>query len=182
MNKLNINSREELIKYFKPSGIGIEIGVYQGEFSKYILDNCPDLNLILLDCWQKQTKDEYNDDLNSENDIQIERINKTIKNIINHYHRVKIIKGFSDEFSKLFSDNIFDFVFIDANHSYESIKKDLNNFYPKVKKGGLFAGHDYVNTSDKKIEVEIAVNEFARENNINIYITNEHWPTWFFIK
>ena len=46
----NISSREDLIKNFNPKGLGIEVGVYMGEFSKYILDTCPDLNLILLDC------------------------------------------------------------------------------------------------------------------------------------
>jgi len=38
---------------------------------------------------------------------------------------------------------VFDFVFIDADHTYESVKKDILAWYPKVKKGGIIAGHNY---------------------------------------
>jgi hypothetical protein len=37
-----------------------------------------------------------------------------------------------------------DFVYIDANHKYDAVKKDLELWYPKVRKGGVFAGHDYL--------------------------------------
>ena len=181
-----IYSREDLIKSFKPRGLGLEIGVYEGDFSKYILDNCPDLNLVLLDCWQEQDKNTYKDYMNSSNQVQIERINKTIINVTNHYNRISLIKGFSDDFSKLFSDKIFDFIFIDGNHQYDSIKKDLNNWYPKVKSGGLFCGHDYVDgfygDGTMPFGVKSAVDQFGIENNIKINSTNESWPTWFFVK
>jgi predicted O-methyltransferase YrrM len=39
-------------------------------------------------------------------------------------------------------DGPFDAVFIDGNHSYEYVKKDLENFLPKVKDGGIVALHD----------------------------------------
>jgi predicted O-methyltransferase YrrM len=183
----NIPTREDFIKYFKPTGLGLEVGVYEGEFSRFLLDNCPDLNLILLDCWQEQEPDIYKDYMNSKNEIQIQRINRTISNTINHYNRINLIKGFSDDFSKLFADNIFDFIFIDANHSYESVKKDLINWYPKVKNGGLFCGHDYfdgsIGNGDVPFGVKAAVDEFGIQNKINIYSTNESFlPTWFFVK
>ena len=187
MNNLNINNREELIKYFKPSGVGLELGVLEGEYSKFILDNCPNLNLILMDCWQEQEKEIYKDDFNSSNLIQSERILKTIQNTINNYDRMRLIKGFSDEFCNFFLDEIFDFIYIDGNHSYESVKKDLNNWYPKVKKGGLFCGHDYVEgffgpNRNIPFGVRPAVNEFANQYNIRVFSTNENWPSWFFIK
>jgi predicted transcriptional regulator len=187
MNHLNINNRDDLIKYFKPAGIGLELGVYEGEYSKFILDNCPNLILILMDCWQEQEKETYKDLLNSSNLIQSERIQKTIQNTINNYDRMRLIKGFSDEFYNLFSNEIFDFIYIDGNHSYESVKKDLKNWYPKIKKGGLFCGHDYVEgfygpNGDIPFGVKPAVNEFANENNIQISSTNENWPSWFFVK
>jgi len=40
-------------------------------------------------------------------------------------------------------DGHFDFVFIDADHSYESVKRDITGWYPKVRSGGLLCGHDY---------------------------------------
>lgn len=42
-----------------------------------------------------------------------------------------------------FPDEYFDFIYIDGDHEYEGIKADLDNWYPKVKKGGVLAGDDY---------------------------------------
>lgn len=187
MNNLDINSREDLVKYFKPSGIGLELGVFEGEYAKAILDACPDLILYLLDCWQEQPEHIYTDQLNSSNTIQAERISKTIKNTINDYHRVRLIKGFFNEFCDFFPDNFFDFIYVDGNHSYEFVKKDLKNWYPKVKKGGLFSGHDYVQgfygpNNSTPFGVKSAVDEFAKENSIEVFSTNENWPSWFLIK
>jgi len=47
--------------------------------------------------------------------------------------------------STVVCDNItdtYDAVFIDGNHSYEYVKKDLENYWPKVKDGGIIALHD----------------------------------------
>jgi len=51
----------------------------------------------------------------------------------------------SAEAAKLFEDESLDFVFIDAAHDYESVKKDIATWYPKVKTDGLLGGHDYGN-------------------------------------
>lgn len=42
-----------------------------------------------------------------------------------------------------FPDNYFDFVYVDGDHSYKGSKSDLRNYYAKVKRGGVIAGHDY---------------------------------------
>ena len=48
----------------------------------------------------------------------------------------------STEFAKTIPDNHLDYVFIDADHSYEGALRDLKQYYPKVQRGGIFAGHD----------------------------------------
>jgi hypothetical protein len=184
----SISSREELIKILRPTGIGIEIGVREGEYSSFILNNCPDLKLYLLDCWDQQDPLIYNDLINHNNSVHAENLKKTIINILPHFKKVRIIKGYTNEFVDLFPNNFFDFIYIDANHSYEAVKNDLIKWFPKLKNNGLFSGHDYLDGKDGIYQTEFgvksAVDQFATKNNLKIYHTkdNHPWKTWFTFK
>ena len=70
----------------------------------------------------------------------------------------------SIEASKLYEDNSLDFVFIDASHEYEDVKADILSWLPKVKIGGILAGHDY-NTFEG---VNRAVDEIFNINDLEI--------------
>lgn len=56
---------------------------------------------------------------------------------------VEILEGVSDSFVDRFEDDSLDFVFIDGDHRYNQVKKDIVNWRKKVKKGGILAGHDF---------------------------------------
>lgn len=75
---------------------------------------------------------------------------------------VVAIKKTTDEAIKMFGNNTFDLLFIDADHAYEAVRRDLNNWTSKVKKGGTISGHDYNNG----FGVSKAVNETW--NNIRL--------------
>ena len=53
------------------------------------------------------------------------------------------LRGDSSEMANHFANASVDFVFIDANHSYDSVKRDIIAWQPKVRSGGIIAGHDY---------------------------------------
>jgi predicted O-methyltransferase YrrM len=56
---------------------------------------------------------------------------------------VNIIRGHSQDVVSKYQDETIDFCFIDGSHEYEDVKKDIMAYLPKVKKGGILAGHDY---------------------------------------
>jgi hypothetical protein len=55
----------------------------------------------------------------------------------------RVIRLPSVEAAKLFPDEFFDFVYIDADHNYEPVMQDIESWYPLVKKGGIIGGHDF---------------------------------------
>jgi SAM-dependent methyltransferase len=64
------------------------------------------------------------------------------------------IRQDSSEAAKNFDEGGVDFVYIDAKHDYESVKKDISAWKGKVRRGGIISGHDYSRDS-----VAQAVNE-----------------------
>ena len=199
------NTRLNLIKTLQekyPKGKGVEIGVFKGEFSKEIL-NVWDGTLYMVDVWRGI--DEGYDD-SSNHHIHNDAYEKTMKNIKGLEDRGIMIRATSLEASKLFLDESIDFIYIDANHAYDFVKEDIEFWYPKLKKGGLFSGHDYLdlkwyedpnflpNQKDKYIfsggfyngvfGVNPAVDEFCKEKNYELNTTtdDDFFLTWWLIK
>lgn len=70
------------------------------------------------------------------------------------------IVGDSSETAQGYDDKSLDFVFIDADHAYENVKRDINAWLPKIKSGGILAGHDYISTHSG---VKRAVDELFKD-------------------
>jgi len=119
----------------------VEVGSYQGESTIIFAENIKTLKtLYAVDPWMNGyapgdvCSDEYPMDIVESN------FNVRIKD----YPQISKQKTTSEEFSKTIEDGSLDFVYIDGDHQYESCKKDLELWVPKVKKGGIIAGHDYL--------------------------------------
>lgn len=76
---------------------------------------------------------------------------------------IKLIQGYSHDVVSQYDDNSIDFLFLDASHEYEDVKRDIELWLPKVKSGGIFAGHDY---DPHWLGVVKAVNEVLGKENI----------------
>lgn len=192
MNISDIVSRTDISRFLNArglTGVGVEVGVLRGEFSRAVLKEWKGKKLYLVDAWRnfKENTDMNNGDHNT----QLNNLAETFKNVYQFFDRATIIRETSVEASELFPDNFFDFVYLDAAHDYKNVMKDLEAWFPKLKKGGLFCGDDYhdgviLSGGVTLFESKTAVDEFAAKNNLEVVTTripsNIEMPQWWCIK
>lgn len=170
---------------------GVEVGVCEGIFSEHILHSWPGV-LWLVDPWEAlpEYPEAYPHD---------ENYLATLERLKEYEDRYRILRMTSLEAANTFDDGSMDFVYIDANHTYEGVKADLEAWYPKIKPGGLFAGDDYGPLPETPVDfghgrtvfgVKRAVDEFALKvgRNVSIDWLAQWWigdvmaRNWWFIK
>lgn len=178
---LMLTDREKLIKNFNLEGIGIEIGVQQGNFSKVILENS-NLHLILVDSW-RHIEGAYFEAANTTNEHHLLMLNDTLKKLTPKFeNRFTLIRELSENIVNFFKDDLFNFIYLDADHSEDFVYNELKRWWPKLKKNGIIAGHDYVNR-DTAFGVKKAVDKFFLEKNLKVNICDTGCcPTWFVTK
>ena len=138
---------------------GAEVGVFKGRMSAHLLLR-PGLKLYMVDNWKPFH-------LYSSEDQEYNYLRCLAVGGI-------VVRAESVIAASFFPDESLDFVFIDADHSYEGVKSDVTAWLPKVRNGGLLGGHDYANDNDPcGQEVKRAVDEFG----FNLDLGEDH--TWF---
>ena len=152
--------------------VGAEIGVMDGEHAKIILKYLNISELILVDPFQVYIDAPIKKKLNWDFD----KMYLDVKNKFLNNSRVKIYREYSQTACALFDDNYFDFIYIDADHSYEQVKLDLENWFPKLKQFGVICGDDYGRPVG--YGVVKAVNEFAFSKKLVVQIGDDH-QFWF---
>jgi hypothetical protein len=163
-----INTRDEINLLLKPNSIGCELGVFEGEFSEILLSENKFFKLYLVDLFDGMVEsgDKSGNNIKYKNSIDLL---DTVINKFSNKECVEIVKKDSVSFLESFPDNYFDFIYIDTSHQYEHTKKELNTSLRKIKKAGIIAGHDY---NKYRFEgVVRAVDEFSKENNLNLNLT-----------
>ena len=196
-NKLQIEFRNQLpilLRKLGLVGVGVEVGVQTGIYSEVILRLSNLKRLYSIDCWK--SFEGYRDIANKNQIKQYYYYLKTKIRLFKFGKRSRILKKFSKDAANLFGDNSLDFIYIDAQHSYEGCKEDINLWWPKLKTGGIFAGHDYVNGKlpEGEFGVKRAVDELIKEKKYpkghkqKLFVVNAKtgsdvkWPTWYLIK
>jgi predicted O-methyltransferase YrrM len=150
---------------------GIEIGVFAGDSSKYLLETIPELTLYGIDPYTNYV------DWNGISHGNMDEARKiTNKKLDKFDDRFRLIQNISDNATHFFKDNSMDFIFIDGLHTYGQVLKDCENYYVKLKEGGLFCGHDFTNVE----AVGKAVKQFAKSIGKEIFTTEN--DVWFFYK
>lgn len=163
-NTVVLANRQELLLRMPKNGIVAEIGVAAGDFSERILNTTNPQKLHLVDMWGTER---YNPELG----LAVEK--KFTERIAQG--QMEINHGMSTKVAETFENNYFDWIYIDTDHSYLTTKEELEKYAPKVKEGGIMAGHDFINcnwTDLVKYGVIEAVYEFCVDSNWElVYLT-----------
>lgn len=149
---------------------GIEIGVGGAHTTEYLLANLKNLTLHTIDPFQEYK--DWNGNHLSASELHCCYMN--VKEKLSPYEdRWVHYNTFSDAAVNSFENDCFDFIFIDGLHEYDQVLKDCINYWPKIKCGGIFAGHDY----DVIPAVKRAVDEFALTVNscVQYLAKNDVW-------
>jgi len=172
-------NREQLISKVPPNCIFAELGVFTGSFSEKIKSLLNPQKLYLVDIFHGVMG---SGDVNGEH-FQFINLNDSFDNLTHRYStdpKIKIVKSTTIEFLNSVNDDYLDAVYIDADHSYEAVKQDLNLSFRKVRENGFIMGHDY--EENEFPGVVQAVDEFCDEHNLVISLRSEEKLPSFLIR
>ena len=151
------NLYKNAVRNAPAEAIFVEVGCWKGKSSAFlateIANSIKNIDLYCVDTWEGSIEHQNRPDL--------KHLYKTFMTNMNPLKEYFIpLKTPSLEAAELFDNESLDFVFIDASHEYEDVKNDIRAWLPKIKPGGVLAGHDYyVDGHDYFPGVKKAVNE-----------------------
>lgn len=165
------------------TGVGAEIGTAFGEHAEQVLLQSNLRVMLLVDPWSYvagQDKIGYGDVIKNWDGC----FKHCCDRLQAYCDRIVIMKTTSLLASSVIADESLDFVYLDANHMSPCIDQDLLHWFPKVRKGGVFGGHDYYDLrSDLYIcDVKTAVNRFFNDKQEQLCLLPEVDSSWYAVK
>ena len=139
--------------------VGAEIGVYTGKHAKNILKILNMKKLYLIDPYE-----DYEDSVG-----YLEESKEKARHRLRGFENIEWVRKKSSDAVKNIPDDL-DFVYIDGNHTYKFVKEDIENYYKKLRKGGVLCGHDIDTSSVLK-----ALAEFITKEDLECFIDFQDW-------
>lgn len=152
---------------FDSSGIGVEVGVLNGDFSAEILQRWGG-QLVLVDPWRQVSAYKYKEDM--------EQCYAKVCARFAGEPRVRIVRECSVPAAATFADGSLDWVYLDADHALEAVTADIAAWWRKVKPGGVLCGHDYFEAEG--FGVKRAVDTFVLFKGLRLELTADWPPSW----
>jgi hypothetical protein len=157
---LATEGRAEFPMVLRRLGLGVhdmsvEVGTWQGNYSRTFLDRWEAGGQhMVVDPWRHF--DQYSDSVNAPQSEQDSRYHEALEKLRPHGRRVVVARTTSEEAAKLFRDDGghaddahgresggVGFVYLDGDHCYVAVMQDLRAWWPKLRHGGVMAGHDW---------------------------------------
>ncbi len=160
--------REALVDLMPRHAVCAEIGVWKGDFSRIILERTDPRRLHLIDPWafQPQFSDRMYGGTVAQSQTDMDRIYEAVKRDLGGRQDVLLHRESSEAALSSFEDGYFDWVYIDGNHEYEFVRRDLELAFAKVRAGGFITGDDYLWGEDQGFPVRRAVRELVNARSL----------------
>ncbi len=145
----------KIARSLKENSVIVEIGSFKGKSTCFIAEGIGSRNIrfFCIDPWKDGLMQEKGDEI----------FNEFLQNTKEYKDRLSILRGFSHEVIKEWpTQRKIDFLWVDGDHSYEGIRRDILNWIPLVRKGSFICFHDYRDAPG----VKKAVDELVRNNKI----------------
>jgi predicted O-methyltransferase YrrM len=137
----------EVVDNGKDGDLFVEVGAWLGKSTNHmarkIKESGKDIKFVTVDSWKGTDDEDIHQTIvgNFNGDIYYEFIDNT--NLCGNYGKVETIKDLSKNAANNFSNCSIDYLMLDAGHSYDALKEDLEVWYNKVKPGAIISGDDY---------------------------------------
>ena len=154
-------NRESLYTSLPKDAIGAELGVQRGDNAKILFKVAEPRELHLIDMWERRHP--YN----------------LVRELFAPHEQVIIHQAATQDLVVDFDDEYFDWIYVDADHAYNSVNRDLRLYHSKVKENGLVLGHDFFNHGRNHMDVIKAVLECVADGLFEfLYLTKERYPSY----
>lgn len=138
------------INFLRLAGTFVEVGTFRGDFANELLRFTQCDKLYCVDPYQSYN--EYSDGINN---LDLDLVFQTTKARLSIFgDRVSFLRKFSVPAAKDFDDCSVDLVYLDGNHQYQFVMRDLAAWYPKVCSGGLLCGDDAYSLPGREQDVD----------------------------
>lgn len=149
----------------------VELGSWTGKSAAYcvveLINSKKKFNFYAVDTWKGA---EEHQDLEIVKQDQL--YDTYLKNISPVQKYITNCREFSFDAANKFKDESVDFCYVDADHSYDGVMKDLQAWYPKIKTGCIFGGDDYTKGFPG---VQHAVQEFFVDKKLKVTKLGRCW-------
>lgn len=177
------SEREEFLQTLPKQSVGVELGVFKGEFTKDILKIVSPEKLHLVDVWWEKYGDNY-PDWGPYTDFGRLKTKSAYENVlaviddIRAKDKVTIHVGNDVPYLQSLPDGYFDWAYLDSSHEYEHTWTELQVLKSKIKKDGLITGHDWIeDPGADHYGVYKAVKEFCEKEGWEI-ILRDNFTQW----
>jgi hypothetical protein len=154
-------------------GVGYEIGVLRGKYSAWLLEHWNGERLVSVDAWSVDT-----DPMSGATQAEFDDLFEAARARLAPYgSRSEIWRAESTHAAERVASESADFVYIDARHDYDAVSADIAAWLPRVRPGGLLAGHDYYDGDRGYIYgVKRAVEEARARAGLETRVTRREYP------